>query len=129
MKKAFLFASLALTALALAVDKVPLADLLKNAKAHDGKTISTTGIVSAFKQKTSRIGNKYFTFKLAETDKSKESINVYSQGEAADGLKDGVKVVVVGVFREEKRLQDFSVKNELDATKVKDKENGVKILK
>jgi cytochrome c-type biogenesis protein CcmE len=121
----------AFAAVALAVDKVPLADLVKEPKTYDGKTITVTGVVADFKQKTSRIGNKYFTFKLAKSEKEKDKdiVNVYSQGEAGEGVKDGAKVVVTGVFREEKKLKDFSVKNEIDATKVKDKENGVKVLK
>jgi hypothetical protein len=118
---------LMLAALAFAADKVSLGDILKDPKAFDGKTIATSGAVAGFKQKTSRAGNRYFTFKLKSGDK--ESLNVYSQGEAPEGVKDGAKVEVVGVFRAEKKVMDFTVKNEIDATKVKDKENGVKVLK
>ncbi len=122
----FFFGVLA-SALALAVDKVALPDLLKDPKAYDGKTISVTGAVAEFKQKTSRKGNKYFTFQMKTGDK--QILNVYSQGEAPEGTKDGAKVVVVGVFRQEKKVLDFTVKNEIDATKVEGKENGVKLVK
>jgi hypothetical protein len=116
----------ALAALALAADKVGLEDLAKDPKTYDGKTVETTGTVAEFKQRTSRAGNKYFTFQLKAGEKT---VNVYSRGEAGSELKDGVKAKVVGVFRQEKKVQDFVVKNEIDASKVKDKENGVHVLK
>lgn len=126
----FAFCSgLLLAAFALAIDKISIPELLKEAKTYDGKTVETTGFVDQFKQKISRAGNKYFTFKLRAGEKDSASINVYSQGEAEETIKDGVKVKVIGVFREEKKVMDFTVKNEVDATKVKDKENGVKVLK
>jgi cytochrome c-type biogenesis protein CcmE len=114
-------------AAAIAASKVPLADLLKDPKAYDGKTISVTGAVAEFKQKTSRKGNKYFTFTMKGEEK--QVLNVYSQGEAETGIKDGSKVVVTGVFRQEKKVLDFTVKNEIDASKVEGKENGVKLVK
>lgn len=128
LRLAFCF-GLLLAAFALAIDKISITELLKEAKAYSGKTIETSGVVESFKQKTSRAGNKYFTFKLRVSDKDPASINVYSQGEAEETVKDGAKVKVIGVFRDEKKVMDFTVKNEVDATKVKDKENGVKVLK
>jgi hypothetical protein len=126
------FLSVLLAALAFGFDKVvqvTLPDLAKEPKAYDNKTIETSGVVADFKQKTSRAGNKYFTFKLRVGEKETVGVSVYSQGEAEEGVKDGAKVKVVGVFREEKKVYDFTVKNEIDATKVKDKENGVKVVK
>lgn len=111
---------------ALAVEKVGLDELFKETKKFDGKVIETSGEVADFKQKTSRAGNKYFTFSLIAGEKVK--VSVYSQGEADTAIKDGAKVKVVGIFREEKKVQDFVVKNEIDATKKKDKPNGVSIL-
>ena len=131
LRISLLFGVLA-AALALGFDKVAqvsLADLAKDPKAYDMKTIETSGVVADFKQKTSRAGNKYFTFKLRINEKETTGVNVYSQGEAEEAVKDGTKVKVVGVFREEKKVYDFTVKNEIDATKVKDKENGVKVVK
>lgn len=124
-------ALLCISAAVLAAEKVSLGDLLKDPKAYDGKTVSTTGIVDEFKQKTSRKGNRYFVLKLkaSEKDPNRELISVYSQGEADAGVKNGVKVGVVGVFRAEKKVVDFTVKNEIEATRVQGKENGVKVLK
>lgn len=111
---------------ALAAEKVGLADLAKDPKKFDGKVIETSGVVSEFKQKTSRAGNKYFTFVLAQG--KEEKVNVFSQGEADSDLKDGVKAKVVGLYRIEKKLGTMTFKNEVDATKVKDKPNGVSVL-
>jgi len=111
---------------ALAVEKVGLGDLFKETKKFDGKVVETSGEVADFKQKTSRAGNKYFTFSLIAGEKVK--IGVYSQGEADSAIKNGAKVKVVGIFREEKKVQDFVVKNEIDATKKKDQPNGVTVL-
>lgn len=129
MKRLAVFGFFVAAALALAaeVQKATVAELLAEGKKYDGKTISTSGVVAEFKQKTSRAGNKYFTFVLQQGEKS--SVNVYSRGEAEAELKNGVKAGVIGVFRVEKKVQDFTVKNEIDASKVKDKENGVKVLK
>lgn len=123
----FGFVVAAALAFAAAVEKATVSELLSDGKKYDGKTVSTSGVVAEFKQKTSKAGNKYFTFALKQGEKS--SVNVYSRGEADADLKDGVKVGVIGVFRVEKKVQDFTVKNEIDASKVKDKENGVKVLK
>lgn len=124
--------SVLLAALAFGFEKVvqvSLADLAKDPKAYDLKTVETSGVVADFKQKTSRAGNKYFTLKLRVNEKETTGVSVYSQGEADEAVKDGTKVKVIGVFREEKKVMDFTVKNEIDATKVKDKENGVKVVK
>ncbi|HRK23080.1 MAG TPA: hypothetical protein PLX06_14775, partial [Fimbriimonadaceae bacterium] len=75
---------------------------------------------------TSRAGNKYFTFVLVQGDKAK--VNVYSQGEAASDLKDGVNVKVIGIYKVEKKLGTMTFKNEIDATKVKDKPNGIALI-
>lgn len=122
-----LLLGLSTAALALVAVKVPLGDLLKDPKNFDGKTITVAGSVSEFKQKTSRKGNKYFTFTMK--GEGKQEVNVYSQGEASADVKDGAKVEVTGVFRQEKKVLDFTVKNEIDATKVDGKENGVKVVK
>lgn len=110
-------------ATAFAIDKLSPSKLLKEADKHDGKEVLVAGKVSQFEQKTSRRGNKYFLFQIKE---GSDVVNVYSQGDMKPELKDGDKVEVRGVFRKEKKVQTFTVNNEVDATKVKDKEYGVK---
>src|SRR5688500_14509451 len=123
-------ALLALCAFALAAEELTVEALIKDATKLDGKDVAVVGKVEGFRQRTSKIGNAYFTFKL----KGKEdSINVYSRGKMDPAIKDGDKVEVKGVYRKEKKLQDFVVKNEIDATPAEgeDKEKkkfGVKVL-
>lgn len=113
----------AILAIALAADKLSVSKLVKDADKYDGKEVVLVGKISEFEQKTSRRGNKYFLFKVKEGD---DVVNGYSQGEMKPELKAGDKVEVSGIFRKEKKVQDFTVKNEIDATKVKDKSYGVK---
>lgn len=120
------FALAALAAIAFATEKAKVADLLKDADKFDGKIVEATGKVADFQQKTSRAGNKYFVFKLKDGD---QAVNVYSQGEAKPVLKDGDKVKVTGTYRKEKKVSNFTVKNEIDITKSdkeKEKDNGFK---
>lgn len=121
-----LLASVFVAAIALAVEKVGLVELAKDPKKYDGKVLETSGEVAEFKQKTSRAGNKYFTFTLVQGDKAK--VHVYSQGEAAKEVKDGATVKVTGIYRLEKKLGTMTFKNEIDATKAKDKPNGIEVL-
>lgn len=110
-------------ALVLAADKLTPASLIKDADKHHTKDVVVVGKVSDFEQKTSKIGNKYFVFKLKEGD---SIISVYSRGEAKPVLKDGDKVEANGIFRKEKKVSTFTVKNEVDITAVKDKPYGFK---
>jgi exonuclease VII large subunit len=125
MKRATLLAlllSLAVSALALNV--LSPAQVLKDLDKYDEKVVTVAGKVSEFTQKKSRAGNPYFTFKLKEGE---SVIHVYSRGEAEKELKNGVEVHVTGIFRKEKKMQNFTVKNELDASKEEEKPYGVKI--
>lgn len=116
-------AVLAVAAAALADGPLSVSALLKSADKHDSREVFVKGKVSKFDQKTSRAGNKYFTLVLKEGD---DLLNVYSRGELKPAVKPGDTVEVRGVFRKEKKLRDFTVKNEVDATEMKDKSYGVK---
>jgi cytochrome c-type biogenesis protein CcmE len=115
--------------LAFAAERVAVSALLKDADKYDGKAITLTGTVADFKQKTSKRGNDYFTFKLK--DKS-EVVNIYGQGKLEKAPKDGDKVEVTGRYAKEKKQGDVTFKNELNVTVDKSKEDtknfGVKIL-
>lgn len=116
-------AVLALAGAAIADGPLSVSALLKNADKHDSREVFVKGKVSKFDQKTSRAGNKYYTLVLKEGE---EVLNVYSRGELKPPVKAGDTVEVRGVFRKEKKLRDFTVKNEVDATEMKDKNYGVK---
>jgi cytochrome c-type biogenesis protein CcmE len=99
-----------------------VSELLKDADKFDGKEVSVKGTVSEFKQKTSRRGLPYFTFKLADKD---QKINVYSQGTAEKELKEKQAVTVVGIYRKEKVVGGVTFKNEVDITGKPGKKFGV----
>jgi Cu/Zn superoxide dismutase len=128
--KALLVVALVQFALAAANETVEA--ITKDPSKFDKKEVKVVGKVEDFKQKTSRKGNHYFTFKVVSVEKKDEALNVYSQGKMEPELKDGDKVEVWGVFRQEKKVQDFTVKNEIDATTLEEKGKkkfGVKLIR
>ncbi len=87
--------------------------LVKDAAKFDGKPVTVAGKIEKLERKTSRAGNKYYVLKLKG---EKESVNVYGQGELDAKFKDGDKAQAFGTFRKEKKIRDFTVKNEVDVT-------------
>lgn len=114
------------TCLAFAATKATVEDILKDPAKFDNKEIAVTAKVADFKAKTSKAGNKYFTFKLKSGEKE---VNVYGRGELEKEPKEGDKVTATGIFRKEKQIKDFKVKNEIDVSKVDGKDFGVKAAK
>lgn len=120
-----LFFGFALIALpALAGQALTVEDVLAKAAELHEKPVTATGKVLSFKQKTSKAGNAYFTFKLKGA--KDEPLNVYSRGKSEKQWKDGDAVVVSGIFFKEKKLPTFTSKNEIDASLVEGKPYGVK---
>jgi DNA/RNA endonuclease YhcR with UshA esterase domain len=122
-----------LCAVAFAAERVTPAELAKNPTKFDDKVVTVVGPVSEFRQRTSQRGNEYFTFKI-KVDKDQE-LNIYGRGKVEPAVKNGDRVEVTGQFRKEKKVQDFTVKNEIDVTapregsrKPDEPKFGVKIL-
>lgn len=115
-----------LSLLALAVEKPTVAELLKDPAKFDKKEVQVTGTMSEFKQKTSKIGNKYFTLKLKDGNKW---VSVYSRGELEHVPKDGTKIQVSGVFRAETKVGENTFKNEIDCSVKEGKKYGVAEVK
>ncbi len=118
-----------LAAFAYASEAMTVDKLLKNADTNDGKAVTVTGTVSKFTPKTSQAGNKYTNFTLKGEN---STASVYFRGhlEGEKAPKDGDTVEVSGIYRKEKRVNDsFTVKNEIDSTKVEGKPFGVKVTK
>jgi DNA polymerase III alpha subunit (gram-positive type) len=113
---------LVLTTLAFAADKLTVKQLQAAAKKFDGKEITVTGVVYKFEQRTSKAGNAYFIFKLADKADKKLVVNIYGQGKAAKLPKDGDQVELKGMYKLEKKVGNRNFKNELqiqrDAIKV-----------
>jgi hypothetical protein len=121
--------ALAAACIALAVETVAIADLLKEPAKFDGKAVTVTGKVLGFKQKTSKAGNPYFTMKVAP--KEGDAVSVYGRGTSEKEFKDNVTVVVTGKFAKEKKVGAVTFKNEIDVTKSDDdkatKDFGIKV--
>lgn len=129
MRRILVFPLMILMAIAMAQTVAPptvtVDDVLGDVERFDKQgLIAVKGVVSEFVQKTSARGNKYFTFKLKS---GKGELNVFSSGEAPTELKNKAEVVATGIFRKTKKLAEFEVKNEIDASPVKGKPNGVKV--
>lgn len=118
------FGGIAIAALAFCAP-IKVDDLVKAADKHNNKPVEVIGKVEKFEQRTSKAGNKYFVFKMKEAG---SELNVYGRGEPKSPIKDGDKVKINGIFRKEKKLKNFTVKNEVDVTKVDGKPYGVSKL-
>jgi len=128
MKRALLLLSV-LSVAAFAADALTVDKLLKDKDEYDNKDVVVTGTVSEYKQRESRLGNPYVTLKLKGENKV---ASVYMQGklEGDAAPKDGDTIEVNGVYRKEKKVNDdFTVKDEIDATKKEKKKYGIKITK
>ncbi len=116
----------AMTATSFAAAPLTVDGLHKKSAELDGKVVSVTGEVSNFTEKTSKAGNKYTTFVL----KGENSVaNGYTQGHLDPKPKNGDIVEITGTYLKEKKLKDFTVKHEVNFTKVQGKPFGLKITK
>lgn len=117
MKRSLTLLSLLAAAAAFAAAKLSVDQLLAKVDDNDKKVVTVTGKVSEFKARTSKIGNKYFTFKLKG---DKGFVNVFGPFEFKTAPADGAKVEITGEFLKEKKLRDFSVKNQVELKAEKD---------
>lgn len=108
------FTLLVLCAALWAQEQVTAQALLTDGKKYDGKQVVVVGIVRDLKEKVSKRGNPYYTFKIGE---GKQTISVFSYGKAS--VKNGDKVRVTGKFAVEKRVGYAVYRNEIDVSKGK----------
>lgn len=108
---ALLFAFFAMTT---AQEQVTVQALLNDGKKYDGKQVVLVGVVRDLKEKVSKKGNPYYTFKIGE---GKQTISIFSYGKAT--VKEGERVRVTGKFAVEKRVAYATYRNEIDVTKGK----------
>lgn len=97
-----------------AQQQVTVQALLSDGKRYDGKQVVLVGVVRELKEKVSRKGNHYYTFKLAEGD---QQVSVFSYGKPT--VREGDRVRVTGKFAVEKRVGYATYRNEIDITKGK----------
>lgn len=126
MKRLIALTALLVFTFAVAADKASVTSLAKDPAKFDNKVVVAVGKVAKFKAKTSRAGNKYYTFDLEE---GKEHVAVYGRGELAPTPKDGDKVEVTGLFAKERKSGSAVFTNEIDATHKDGDKNGVKLVK
>jgi hypothetical protein len=127
--KSLLIVVAGVAAMALAAEKVSVADLIKEGDNYDKKAVKVIAKVNEYKPRKSRAGNEYWTMRIVSGD---QTVNVYGRGKLDPAPKTGDSVEVTGMFRKEKKVNDnFTVKNEIDTTVDKEdkktKDFGVKI--
>ncbi len=105
---------LCLTMVVQSQEQVTVQALLNNGKQYDGKQVALVGVVRELKEKVSKKGNPYFTFKIGE---GKQSISIFGYGKA--NVKEGDRVRVIGKFAVEKRVAYATYYNEIDVSKGK----------
>ena len=89
--------------------------ILSSKETYHGKEVSVSGKVSNLRRKTSKIGNPYTTFSLVGG--SGGIINVYFRGHTQ--VNEGKSAKVTGIYRKEKRVGEYTFKNEIEATDIK----------
>jgi len=99
---------------ASAQEQVTVQALLTDGKKYDGKQVVLVGVVRDLKEKVSKKGNPYYTFKIGEGERT---ISIFGYGRAT--VKEGDKVRVTGKFAVEKRAAYTTYRNEIDVTKGK----------
>lgn len=97
-----------------AQELVTVQALLTEGKKFDGKQVVLVGTVRNFKERVSKKGNPYYTFKIGE---GKQTVSVFGYGKAA--VKGGDSVRVTGKFSVEKRVGYAVFRNEIDVSKGK----------
>lgn len=105
---------LALVAGVWAQEQVTVQALLTDGQKYDGKQVVLVGTVRNLKEKVSKKGNPYYTFKIGE---GKQTISVFGYGKAT--AKEGDRVRVTGKFAVEKRVGYAIYRNEIDVSKGK----------
>ena len=91
--------------------KTTVVDILSNPDKFDGKMVQAEGKVTILKAKVSKKGNPYFTFKLADGDKS---LSIFNFG--TPSIKEGDSVKVMGRYQKVKLVGRYTFYNEIDAS-------------
>jgi hypothetical protein len=97
----------------LAQQLVTVSVLLQHPDQYDGKVISITGTVAAYRERVSASGNSYTTFSLLEGD---ASVSVFAWEH--QGLRNGVRVRIIGMFAKVKRVGRYTFYNEIQAQRI-----------
>ncbi|MFA6316572.1 MAG: hypothetical protein WC943_04075 [Elusimicrobiota bacterium] len=91
----------------------PVSAIMADTRRHDGKVLCAAGPATVLFRKTSRKGNSYFTFFIAE---GPAKVKVFSFGEPA--FKEGEEVEACGRFSYEKRVSGRLFFNQISAESI-----------
>ncbi len=97
---------------ALAQPAIAISALVQHPNQYDGKTVSVTGTVVGYRERVSGRGNPYTTFRL--TDGGAVSVFIWNH----QGLRDGIRVRVVGTFSRVRRVGRYTFFNEIEARRI-----------
>ena len=90
-----------------------VASLVENPGRYDGKVVTVSGVITAYRERVSRAGNPYTTFRLQEGG---ASVGVFAWGHR--GLREGARVRVTGVFQRVRRVGRFTFYNEIEVRRI-----------
>jgi hypothetical protein len=99
---------------AIALDRDRIGDILARPEAFDRREVVLVGRASAVDPRTSKRGNDYFTFRLA--DETGASVRVFSWGKLTFSPED--RVEVHGRFQKERRVGRYTFTNEIEAFRI-----------
>ncbi|MBS1722081.1 MAG: hypothetical protein JSS66_03630 [Armatimonadetes bacterium] len=98
-------------------------DLMKSAAKYDRKVVTVVGKVAKYQERVAKKSKRAYTvFDLTD---GKATVHVYMQNKPGTKIKDGDKAKVTGPFQREKKVGTQTYKDEIDASVVKGKTNGV----
>ncbi len=87
--------------------------LVKNSDRYDGQIVTVMGTVTGYRERTSRAGNPYTTFRLEDAG---ASVLVFAWKH--QGLRNGQRVQVTGKFLKTKRVGRYTFYNEIEAQRI-----------
>ena len=90
------------------------ADIAQNPDRYDGQTVTVTGTIAAYRERVSRAGNPYTTFRLEDGG---ASVAVFAWKH--QGLRNGLRVSVTGRFAMVKRVGRYTFYNEIEAQQIR----------
>ena len=105
-----------LAAAAWAYQAVTIAAILESPSWYDGKEVRVCAQAYHVKQKTSKAGNPYTSFRIKE-EESRRTLGVYFRGTAP--IRDNQNVCVTGVFNITKKVGEYTFENQIEATEVR----------
>lgn len=108
-----IFVLLLSTPWSVAQTAVTVAGLLQNPDQYDAKAISVAGTIVAYRERVSAKGNPYTTFRLRDRG---SDVSVFSWKHP--GLKNGIRVRVIGTFAATKRVGQYTFHNEIEARQI-----------